>query len=723
MNKILQLLCIVFLLSTSVAYSQNVYVATNGNDANNGTINSPFKTFNKAVSVMSAGSVCIIRGGIYTEELSVSKSGTAGNYLTFKAADGEDVKIKATSTVNGWQLHSGNIYKANVTMSLDRMDRTVYHNDVYMDLARWPNNTDDNRWTLNSVPVTGDGGAKYYSLEVETLPNIDWTGGLVYYVGAHSGTSWTREINSTSASTNGMKIAHKGVQNKWPFNPHNPSVWRDYPGNNRGQLYLFDKLEALDYANEWYYDSNANVLYLQTANGNKPNDGEVSYASNRYTASITGNYVKIEGIQFFGGSVLLRGTNNIFQNNEVIHGSEGHDDLTNTSANIGKAGVEVLGANTIIKGNTINHNSANGIVIQNYSGAHNVIIEGNTISNSDYLGIHTTPIRALANNAKILKNTIVNAARDGMYVSGNDSEVAYNDISHSQLINSDSGVFYTVGNSTLKNIEIHHNWFHDATAQTYSHEVDGPGKAVGIYLDNDSQGFTVHHNVIWNVSWSGYQVNWNNEKLDFFHNSIWNAERAMDSWVNGYEQADNKVYNNYANTGDWFRGNGTHEFDLKNNIITTTQQLEDPANKKFMPSDNGFLKDIGRVITGFTKPFQGNAPDIGAYEKGGTEWTAGVNAIEDTGAPLSVSSFDTEIALKIYPNPATSFLNINLSDNQNFGKISVKIYSILGQVVKTVSIDNSISKKRISVDELPKGVYMLRVQNENRDYTGKFIKN
>ena len=388
------------------AGAKNVYVATNGNDANNGTINSPYKTFNKAVSVMSAGDVCIIRGGIYTEELSVSKSGNAGNYLTFKAADGEDVKIKATATVNNWQLHSGNIYKANVTMSLDRMDRSVYHNDVYMDLARWPNNTDDNRWTLNSVPVTGDGGAKYYSLEVETLLNIDWSGGLVYYVGAHSGTSWTREINSTSASTNGMKIAHKGVQNKWPFNPHNPSVWRDYPGNNRGQLYLFDKLEALDHAKEWYYDSNSNVLYLQTATGSKPNDGEVSYATNRYTANISGSYVKIEGIQFFGGSVLLKGTNNIFQNNEVIHGTEGHDDLTNTSANICKAGVEVLGENTIVKGNIINHNSANGIVIQNYSGAHNTIIEGNTISNSDYLGIHTTPIRALANNVKVLKNTI-----------------------------------------------------------------------------------------------------------------------------------------------------------------------------------------------------------------------------------------------------------------------------------------------------------------------------
>ena len=70
----------------------------------------------------------------------------------------------------------------------------------------------------------------------------------------------------------------------------------------------------------------------------------------------------------------------------------------------------------------------------------------------------------MLNNVKILKNTIINAGRDGMYVTGVNFEVAYNDVSYSQKINSDSGIFYTVGNDNLRNAEIHHNWFHDATA-------------------------------------------------------------------------------------------------------------------------------------------------------------------------------------------------------------------------------------------------------------------
>ncbi|GAA4934559.1 carbohydrate-binding protein [Algibacter agarivorans] len=691
-------------------------MATNGDDANNGTIDSPFKTFSKAISVMSAGDVCIIRGGIYEEKLLVNKSGTAGNYLTFKSASGENVEIRATTVVDGWQLHTGNIYKANVNMAITSRYRAVYHNDEYMDLARWPNNTDNNRWTLNSIPVTGGDGSHFL---VSGIPSIDWTGGLVYYLGAHSGTSWNRTITSSTTS----RIDHTGVNvNSWPFNPHNPTVWRNYSGNNRGQLYLFNKLEALDYAREWFYDSTSQTLYFQSATGSMPLDGEVEFATEKYAAELNGNYIQVEDIKFFGGSVLVKGTNNIFLNNTITHGTALHDDLTNTTANIGNAALEVRGANTWVKGCNINHSSANGITVEKWSGAHNSTIEGNYVSNIDYLGIHTTPIRSLADNVKILKNTIVNAGRDGIYVSGDNCEVAYNDVSFSELINSDSGVFYTVGGATLKNTEIHHNWFHDATAPSYSHEVDGPGKAAGIYLDNNSKGYTVHHNVVWNVSWSGYQVNWNNTDLDFFHNTIWNAERAMDSWVNGFAQQNNKVYNNFANTGSWFAGNGPAEFDIQDNLISTVSPFEDVNNQYFMPKPGSVVIDQAMVISGFVKPYEGSAPDIGAYERGGTEWTAGVNAIEDTGMPLSVSEFDEETSLKMYPNPTSTFLNIGFAGNQGFDKTSIAIYSLMGNLLKSISVDGLKGSSSISVQDLSTGVYLVKLKSQHGVYTGKFIK-
>jgi hypothetical protein len=690
--------------------AQTIYVATNGNDSNSGSISSPYKTFSKAVSVMSAGSTCIIKGGVYEQELLVSKNGSSGNYLTFKAADGEKVTIKATTVVNGWQLHSGSIYKANVNMSIDSRFRTLYHNGEYMDLARWPNNVDNDRWTLNTVAVTGGDAS---SFQAASIPNIDWTGGLVYYLGAHSGTSWTRPITSSTAT----QINHVGVDiTKWPFDPHNPTVWRSIPGNNRGQMFLFNKLEALDYAREWFYDSANTILYFQTPDGSIPANGTVEIATRQYGAQLTGQYIKVEGIDFFGGSIKISGSNNVFFNNTVVHANEGHDNLNNTGASVGEAAIEVLGANTLVKRCTINHSAVNGIVIQNYSGAHNSIIEENTISNIDYLGIHATAVRSTANNIKVLKNTITNAGRDGIYVSGLNCETAYNDASRAELINSDSGVFYTVGNTALKGSVIHHNWFHDSASPAYS-----SAKAAGIYLDNDSKGYVVHHNVIWNVSWSGFQVNWANWNIDFFNNTIWNAGGAMDSWVNGRVQQDNRIYNNFASTGDWFRGTG---FDIQNNVIEANSPFEDVANLNFMPKSGTSLIDSGRQIAGFVNPYKGTAPDLGAYERGGTAWTAGVDAIMDTGEALDVAQFlNQKSNLTIYPNPASDVINIQFDANQNSGTITVKVYSLLGRLVQIQQFDLSQNSEiNLPLHSFSQGTYLIKLFANDTVYNGKFIK-
>ena len=693
MTKITQIyLCLFFLLLSSISFAKDIYVATNGNDTTgDGTIGNPFKTFNKAISEMSAGDVCIIREGVYEQELSITKNGTAGNYLTFKAADGENVEIRATSKINGWQPHSGNIYKTTVNMTIASRFRAVYHNGEYMDLARWPNNTDNNRWTIDCTPVTGGDGSHFTA---DNIPNIDWTGGMVYYLGAHSGTSWTRSITASTTS----RIDFTAVDiTKWPFNPHNPTVWRDYPDNNRGQLYLFNKLEALDYANEWFFDDASNTLYLQTADGNMPANDAVEFAVNKYAAQLSGDYIILDGINFFGGSIKVNNNadNNQILNCKIIHGSEGHDDLTNTSAQVGEAAIEVLGDNTLVKGCTIDHSSVSGIMIAGWA-ASNCAVEENYISNIDYIGIHASPIRTSANNMKVLKNTITNTGRDGMYVAGSNSEIAYNDVSASQKINSDSGVFYTVGNANLKNNEIHHNWFHDATAPAYSHNPSDPGKAAGIYLDNDSKGYTVHHNVIWNVSWSGYQVNWNNTNLDFYHNTIWNAERAMDSWdING-PQENNKIYNSYANTGNWFSKTST-DFDIQNSPIFSESPFEDADNQNFMPKTGSALVDQGIIISGFAAPFKGSAPDIGAYERFGTKWTAGVNAIEDTGEGLPITIFNTQFTIA-----ATS----ETCPNQNNGKITIAA-DVEADFVVSFNGSNTSFTSNTTIADINPGIYEL----------------
>jgi len=71
------------------------YVATTGNDANTGTIDSPWRTIQKAAEALVAGDTAYIRAGVYRERVVPRNSGSAGNYITYAAYPGE------TATIDG----------------------------------------------------------------------------------------------------------------------------------------------------------------------------------------------------------------------------------------------------------------------------------------------------------------------------------------------------------------------------------------------------------------------------------------------------------------------------------------------------------------------------------------------------------------------------------------------------------------------------------------------
>src|SRR5437762_9606111 len=72
-------------LLTVTVRAQQLYVAPNGSDANNGTSPSaPWRTIQKAMNSATPGSTVNIVAGTYNERLTVGVSGTAGNYITFQ---------------------------------------------------------------------------------------------------------------------------------------------------------------------------------------------------------------------------------------------------------------------------------------------------------------------------------------------------------------------------------------------------------------------------------------------------------------------------------------------------------------------------------------------------------------------------------------------------------------------------------------------------------------
>lgn len=56
--------------------------------------------------------------------------------------------------LNGWTVDSGPVYKTSVDWDLGQ-ENFVMHRATALDLARWPNNTDGDPFTLNSKRSTG----------------------------------------------------------------------------------------------------------------------------------------------------------------------------------------------------------------------------------------------------------------------------------------------------------------------------------------------------------------------------------------------------------------------------------------------------------------------------------------------------------------------------------------------------------------------------------------
>lgn len=71
--------------------------------------------------------------------------------------------------------------------------------------------------------------------------------------------------------------------------------------------------------------------------------------------------------------------------------------------------------------------------------------------------------------------------------------------------------------------------------------------------------------------------------------------------------------------------------------------------------------------------------------------------------------------LSIYPNPATSLLNIRNAENA-----TIEIYSILGQVLYAKS--NISSDEQVEVSQFTTGTYLVKITNGNAIKTSKFVK-
>ena len=80
-----------------------------------------------------------------------------------------------------------------------------------------------------------------------------------------------------------------------------------------------------------------------------------------------------------------------------------------------------------------------------------------------------------------------------------------------------------------------------------------------------------------------------------------------------------------------------------------------------------------------------------------------------------VSSHNT--GLTIYPNPVNEQITIESNDNSQIDEL--EIFDLFGKSVKSYSPEPGVSKINLNINDLNRGVYMLRIKTNNEFITQK----
>ncbi|MGD1875407.1 MAG: hypothetical protein ACFB02_20415 [Mastigocoleus sp.] len=617
---------ILFGITTSnIAISRNhrgYFVSPNGSDENSGTINRPFKTIQKCADTVQAGETCWLRKGIYRETIKPKNSGTSKKAITFASYKDEKVTVSGNDIVDGWTKYRDSIYRIQVSLPVSSYSDTgffanqIFVNGEMMPEARFPN-IDEKRDFLRPNLVGGgvkSEGGKAASIENKEIPTLSegWSGAKI----------WTNEWYTTRTGTiTGSKAGKLTAQMTAPWD--RGGFW----------FYLFGKLELLDSPGEWFYEDKTRNLYLWSPDSTIPKKVEVKKRNFAFDLSDR-SYISLRNLNLFANTIttsdrsvgiVLDGIRASYVSHHMtlppLPKSEKAYESDNAlflASHTHDTGIQLRGKNHTLKNSIIEWSSGNGVLLE----GNNHKVTNNIIANINYMVSYAAPVRINGNGHKITHNTIERAGRDAINIDwhtagtdGRNIEIAYNDISRFGMLSTDLGGIYVCCHINLEGGSIHHNWIRDTQAFSPFWGTRG------IYLDIESFNSTIHHNVIWNLTGGkdnysllagsprGYERVFNNT---FLGEVLTNG---------GPIEARNNIF---AASKSIVADKQSHNLFLEENVkFSQPPTKESTSLPKFTLKSGSPGIDSGILIPGITEDFIGNAPDIGAYERGVPMWKAG----------------------------------------------------------------------------------------------------
>ena len=103
---------------TASLYAVELHVATNGNDADPGTVSSPLRSVQRASDLAQPGDTVTVHAGVYRERVNPPRGGVSDlQRITYRSAPGEQVVITGSEPVKNWVQVSNDTWTVSLPNS------------------------------------------------------------------------------------------------------------------------------------------------------------------------------------------------------------------------------------------------------------------------------------------------------------------------------------------------------------------------------------------------------------------------------------------------------------------------------------------------------------------------------------------------------------------------------------------------------------------------------
>ncbi len=235
---------ILLLFITGNAYTQTkLFVSTNGDDKNAGTIAKPFKTIKHAVKVActaKSNAIVLVKQGTYYLDTTIviDADSMSASSLQIAAYNHEKVNVSAGRRLQlYWKPYKNGIYQANVPT--DVVFERLYINGRLQVLARYPN------YDSSARVFHGTAADAIAPERVKKWKHPE--GGYVHALHAYEWGGFHYRI--TGVDADGKLQLEGGWQNNRPNEMH------------KQYRFVENVFEELDAPGEWWLDRNDHVLY------------------------------------------------------------------------------------------------------------------------------------------------------------------------------------------------------------------------------------------------------------------------------------------------------------------------------------------------------------------------------------------------------------------------------------------------------------------------------